>query len=59
MYYRAYILNEEGRISGFRELLCADDDEAKRQAVQLLDGHDIELWQEGRLVSTLRHADKH
>ena len=28
MYYRVYILNDEGHISRFRELDCADDEEA-------------------------------
>jgi hypothetical protein len=58
MYYRVYILNEEGHISRFRELDCADDEEAKHIAAQMLDGHDFELWQEKRLVAILRHNDK-
>jgi hypothetical protein len=58
MYYRAYILDEKGRISSFRELICADDDEAKQKVAQLLDGHDIEVWQGRRQVFTLRHTDK-
>jgi hypothetical protein len=58
MYYRVYILNDEGHISRFRELDCADDEEAKHIAAQMLDGHDFELWQEKRLVAILRHNDK-
>jgi len=58
MYYRAYILDEKGRIRSFRELICADDDEAKQKVAQLLDGHDIEVWQGRRQVFTLRHTDK-
>jgi len=49
-YYRAYILDEEGHIRGCRELICLDDEEAKQKAIQILDGHDIEVWQEKRQV---------
>ena len=54
MYYRAYILNEEGHFSGFRELLCSNDEDAKQQALQLLNGDEIGLWQEGRQVFVLK-----
>ena len=50
MYYRAYILNKEGHFCGFRELLCSNDEDARQQALQLLNGDEIELWQEGRQV---------
>ena len=43
MYYRAYVLNKEGHFSGFRELLCSNDEDAKQQALQLLNGDEIEL----------------
>jgi hypothetical protein len=58
MYYRAYILDQEGRIRGCRELICLNDEEAKQKAIQILDGHDIEVWQEKRQVFTLRHSDR-
>ena len=29
-----------------------DDDEAKRKAEQIVDGHSVELWQEARKVET-------
>ena len=54
MYYRAYVLNKEGHFSGFRELLCSNDEDAKQQALQLLNGDEIELWQEGRQVFVLK-----
>jgi hypothetical protein len=56
MYYRAYILDEDGRIRSVREIICLNDEEAKQKAVQLVDGHDVELWQEGRQVVRLRHG---
>ena len=54
MYYRAYVLNKEGHFSGFRELLCSNDEDAKQQALQLLNGEEVELWQEGRQVFVLK-----
>jgi hypothetical protein len=30
---------------------CDNDEEAKRLAEQLVDGHAIELWQEARMVA--------
>jgi hypothetical protein len=51
--YRAYILDEGGRIIGFEPLVCASDDEAIVSAQRLVDGHDIELWTGVRLVIRL------
>jgi len=55
MDYRAYILDDDGRIIGVHELNCADDDEAKEKAAQLLDGHDLEIWRRERRVARLKH----
>jgi hypothetical protein len=43
--------------SGPRRLWCSDDDAAKAQAAPLVDGHDVELWQEGRKVADFKHKD--
>lgn len=32
------------------DVICANDDEAKRLAKQLVDGHAVELWQEARMI---------
>jgi hypothetical protein len=32
-------------------LICTDDEAAKEQAEQLIDSHDIELWQYARKVA--------
>ncbi len=53
--YRAYILNRENHFLGCEPLICADDDAAVAAAKRLLDGHDIELWQPDRKVTTLAH----
>ncbi|WP_409190358.1 hypothetical protein [Bradyrhizobium sp. RDM4] len=54
MDYRAYIMSQDGHISGVQELDCADDDEAKAKATQMLDRHDLELWQRDRRVAVLK-----
>jgi hypothetical protein len=43
--YRAYILGPDGLIQGRVDIVCSDDEAAKEQAKQLVNGHDIELWQ--------------
>ena len=50
--YRAYILDEDGHISGAIPFLCPDDEAAKKYARQLVDGHDVELWQGDRQIAT-------
>ena len=51
--YRAYLIGADGRIETASPLEAATDDEAMEQARQLVDGHDIELWDRGRLVVRL------
>ncbi len=52
--YYAYVIGDDGHIQNRIEVRCGTDDEAKRCAEQLLDGHAIELWQETRCVATLQ-----
>jgi hypothetical protein len=37
---------------------CADDVEASEAAKQLVDGHDVELWQRDRMVAKFEHRPK-
>jgi hypothetical protein len=53
--YRAYIIGSDGQFYRSVSLDCADDTAAVEQAKQLLDGHDIELWQLDRKVLMLGH----
>jgi hypothetical protein len=53
--YRAYIVGEEGRIVRAVELLCPDDESAKEYAKNLVDGHDVELWQGKRKIAKFHH----
>lgn len=55
MDYRAYILDGDGRITGVHQLDCANDEEARETAGQLLDGHDLEVWHRERRVARLKH----
>ena len=48
----AYILGLDGHIQGHIDLLCDNDEEAKQQVEQLLDGPPIELWQQARRIAT-------
>jgi hypothetical protein len=52
--YRAYFIGKDGHIENRIDLVCADDDAAKKRAKLLLDfdGHDIELWQRDRKIAT-------
>jgi hypothetical protein len=52
--YHAYIIGDDGHVQNRIEVLCDNDDEAKRRAEQLADGHAIELWQEGRRIATFQ-----
>jgi hypothetical protein len=56
--YRAYVIGSDGRIYRTVPLDCVDDAEAVERAKQLLDGHDIELWQLDRKIAMLDHVAK-
>jgi len=49
--YRVYILDESGHFLRAVELVCPNDDAAKEQAKQFVDGHDVELWQQDRQIA--------
>jgi hypothetical protein len=50
-YYRAYMMSPDGHIFRAIGLHCADDEAAKERAKQLVDGHDVELWQRDRRIA--------
>jgi hypothetical protein len=52
--YRAYIVGEDGHFVRAVQLVCPDDETAKEYAKQLVDGHDVELWQLERLIAKFR-----
>jgi hypothetical protein len=56
--YRAYILTPDNHIAKAVDLFCEDDEAAKERAKQLVNGHDVELWQLGRKVETFKRKPK-
>jgi hypothetical protein len=56
--YRAYIIGLDGHIIKAIGLYCANDDAAKERAKQLVDGHDVELWQGDRRITAFEHKDE-
>jgi hypothetical protein len=42
--YRAFTMGHDGHIKSSRAFACENDDDAVAWARQLVDGHDIELW---------------
>jgi hypothetical protein len=56
--YRVYVIGSDGHFQSSQALECADDDEATRQAEQLVDGHDIELWQRARKIARFEYKPK-
>ena len=49
--YRVYIIGADGHFTSAVPLICPDDEAAKEQAAQLVDGHDVELWERARKIA--------
>lgn len=56
--YRVYVVGPDRHFIEKFEFQCADDDQAIERAKQYVDGHDIELWQQGRKVVEFKAAKK-
>jgi hypothetical protein len=56
--YRVYLIGSDGHFYSAVPLECADDDEARERAEQLVDGHDVELWQRDRKIAKFDHKPK-
>jgi hypothetical protein len=54
--YRAYIMGSDGHVQKRVDLRCNDEPEAIERAKQLVDGHDVELWQLDRLIRSVKHT---
>ena len=53
--YQLYLLGACDEIEDVTAVInCGDDMEAIRTAVQLMDGHDIELWNGSRFIRRFR-----
>jgi len=53
--HRAYIIGEDKHVRSRIDLLCPDDESAKTEAKQLVDGHSVELWLDTRRVAIFTH----
>jgi predicted type IV restriction endonuclease len=53
-HYRAYLLGSDGHIWKVVDLVKSGDVEAIEAAKQLVDGHDVELWERDRRVACLK-----
>ena len=53
-HYRAYIIGADGHIWKAVDLVSKDDGEAIEAAKRLVDGHDVELWEQTRKVGVFR-----
>jgi hypothetical protein len=54
--YRAYIIGADGHFLRAVQLVCPDDDTARKYAKQLVDGYDVELWDGARKVDEFKHT---
>jgi hypothetical protein len=53
--YRVYTMTKDTHVEGPAAVVtCDSDQEAIRQAKQMVDGHDVELWDGGRFVTRIR-----
>lgn len=50
-HYRAYLLGQKRRAISMAKLQCADEQETRDRAQQLVDANDIELWQLDRRIA--------
>jgi hypothetical protein len=61
-HYRAFQIDPDGHVFGCINLVCGDDEEAKREAAKLVMLHRIELWRQDQRIAqfdlpqaTVRH----
>jgi hypothetical protein len=55
----AHIIGLDGHIVKAIGLHRANDDAAKERAKQLVDGHDVELWQGDRKITAFEHKHEY
>jgi hypothetical protein len=54
--YRAHIIGTDGRFLKGGGIGLSNEDTAKEYARQLVDGHDVELWQDDRKIESFKHT---
>jgi len=50
-HYRAYLVGHDSYFIKAIDLICDDDDAAKKCAERMVDGHDVELWEHARRIA--------
>jgi len=50
-HYQAFIIGRDGLFVKAIDLVCENDDDAKKRARRIVDGHDVELWHHDRKVA--------
>lgn len=50
-HYRAFQIDPDGHVFGCINLVCDDDEQAKREAAALALNHRIELWRLDRRIA--------
>jgi predicted dinucleotide-binding enzyme len=56
-HYRVFKIGLDGHVFQCIDLTCSDDNDAKKQAMALVEDHDIELWQLDKRIATYKaHA---
>jgi len=53
--YRVYTIGHMDQFIAVRSIECPDDEEAIRQARQMLDRHSLEVWELERFIIRLDH----
>ena len=54
-HYRAFQIDPDGHVFGCINLVCDNDEEAKRQAAALVLIHRIELWRLDKRIAQFDH----
>jgi hypothetical protein len=49
--YRAYLIDRDGHHIKAVDINCTDDDDARKRAEQMVDGHNVELWEHARRIA--------
>jgi hypothetical protein len=49
--YRAYLIDRDGHHIQAVDINCTDDDDARKRAEQMVNGHDVELWEHARRIA--------
>ena len=54
--FYAYIVDADGRVLRRVDLAIESEDHARERAKQLVNGHDVELWQLDRKIATFTRS---